>query len=85
MNLLVEASPEWLNLGLQLGVSHRALKIIQMENHHVVEHCFREMLAKWLQMTNPRPTWQCLIAALRSPLVNQLCLASELESDGKLS
>ena len=34
MNLLVDASPEWLELGLQLGVNQTTLRIIRQDNHH---------------------------------------------------
>ena len=40
----------------------------------------REMLKHWLKTsTDPPPTWEAVITALRSPLVNEKTVAAELE------
>ena len=75
-NLLADASPEWMDLGLQLGVDQATLRIIRQDNHHVIEDCFTDMLSEWLKMIDPLPSWEGLIAALESPSVNQKDLAS---------
>ena len=39
-----------------------------------------EMLKHWLQTAvDPRPTWEAVVKALKSPLVNEMKLAAELE------
>ena len=39
-----------------------------------------EMLKHWLQTAvDPCPTWEAVVKALKSPLVNEMKLAAELE------
>ena len=41
----------------------------------------REMLIHWLKTAvDPPPTWKTVTTALRSPLVNEINLAAQLES-----
>ena len=41
----------------------------------------REMLKHWLDTTvDPPPTWEAVISALKSPLVNKMNVAALLES-----
>ena len=41
----------------------------------------RGMLKHWLQTAvDPPPTWEAVITALRSPLVNEMNVAAQLES-----
>ena len=41
----------------------------------------REMLMHWLQTAvDPPPTWEAVITALKSPLVNENNVAAQLES-----
>ena len=41
----------------------------------------REMLARWFKTAiDPRPTWEAVVAALRSPSVDEQHLADQLES-----
>ena len=41
----------------------------------------REMLKHWLDATtDPPPTWEAVISALKSPLVNKMNVAAQLES-----
>ena len=41
----------------------------------------REMLKHWLKTSiDPPPTWEAVITALRSPLVNEKIVAAQLES-----
>ena len=41
----------------------------------------REVLIHWLKTsTDPPPTWEAVITALRSPLVNEKNVAAQLES-----
>ena len=41
----------------------------------------REMLVRWLKTSiDPRPTWEAVVAALRSPSVDGQRLADQLES-----
>ena len=41
----------------------------------------REVLIHWLKTAvNPPPTWEAVVSALRSPLVNEKKVAAQLES-----
>ena len=41
----------------------------------------REMLVRWFKMAiDPRPSWEAVVAALRSPSVDAQHLAQQLES-----
>ena len=53
---LVDISHQWYNLGLQLELEERTLKIIKSDNPRNSKHCLREMLTTWLKI-DPRPTW----------------------------
>jgi hypothetical protein len=81
---LVDASPEWFTLGLQLGINYTDLKMIEQNNHRVQDR-FMKMLSVWLEMTNPCPTWDGLIKALESPSVGHVNLANQLATDRTLS
>ena len=41
----------------------------------------REMLKEWLRTAvDPSPSWEAVVTALRSPLVNEMNVAAQLES-----
>ena len=74
---------EWENIGLNLGIEYSTLEVIKSNNPQNVDRCFREMLAKWLQLGH-ETTLNCLICALRSPSVGFEHLADELELNGNV-
>ena len=57
-------SAEWYTLGLRLGYDAGKLNIIRENNHHVVEHCMRDLLTLWLQKY-PKKGWGDIADALR--------------------
>ena len=73
-----EATPRWKELGLQLKVKPTSLDIIEMDFHYSRD-CFREMLREWLRMADPSPTWEALIAALKSNSVGLRDVARKVE------
>lgn len=82
LNLLLEVSIKWFNLGLQLGLKERDLKVIEQDHaKDGVEVCLREMLSLWLKMINPHPTWEGLVAALKKPSVLFSRLAKKIEDE----
>lgn len=85
INLLVNASPEWFDLGLQLGVNQTTLRVIKQDNHDVTKHCFRDMLSEWLKMVDPLPSWEVLIAALKLPSVGHKNLAKTVEIESGMT
>ena len=80
-DLVTSLSPKaakWNSIGLQLGLSADELDIIET-NHNTVEQRLVEVLKKWHGRTL-HPTWEVVIAALKSPLVGDPALAEKLES-----
>ena len=60
----------WMELGLQLGLLHFTLKIIDIEQRSNVSRCKIEMLSAWLQKKDNvsqkgGPSWSVLRAALK--------------------
>ena len=81
-NLIHKACPKWYDLGLELGVEEETLKIIKNDNNNETETCFREMLSAWLNnMTDPHPSWEGLIAALKQPYIGQEELANKVRKE----
>ena len=70
LNLLADASPEWLELGLQLRVRQTTLRVIERD-YDKTRRCFMEMLSEWLKMIDPLPSWERLFAALEQPSVGR--------------
>ena len=63
------ARTEWYNIGLALEVDVATLDGIMIDGQHVKhKDKLRETLKTWL-MTNPEPTWQAIVNALKSHVV----------------
>ena len=81
--LLSELHPvyaSWYNIGLQLGIPYHRLECVKQMYINPSE-LMREMLARWFKTAiDPRPTWEAVVAALRSPSVDAQHLAKQLES-----
>ena len=76
LNLLVNASPEWMDLGLQLGIDQTTLRVIERDHRDMTRRCFMEMLSEWLKMIDPFPSWEGLIVALKLPWAQRSCRES---------
>ena len=74
LNATLSAHPKWNNIGIELRVPLHALKGIAQDNKDVNDR-FREMLIAWLNLVNPKPTWEALVDALRQPAVGEEQLA----------
>ena len=75
-----DACVKWYYLGLELGVLASTLDIIeQKKGSNNVEDCNTEMLLTWLRMTDPPPTWEKLIAALKQDTVGRPDVAGKVE------
>ena len=77
-NSIWEARVQWYNLGLGLEITPDSLDAIKLDNAHKTDDCFRSMLTQWLRWDSPRPTWNTLAEALRSPSVGLSHLAQEI-------
>ena len=69
-----EGRTKWNYIGLELDIDQETLDTIKGNNDNIDDR-FRAMLTTWLKMVNPRPTWEALAEALRSPTVGYEHLA----------
>ncbi len=70
---------KWYNIGLELGVESHTLDSIG-DRFDDPTDCLREVIKQWLKGVSPQPTWRALVDALRSCVVGEEKLASELEA-----
>ena len=75
---LYEVRTKWYDIGLALKVSVTTLDSIegQFDNH---SDKLREILKVWLK-TATQPTWQDVVGVLKSPVVGEAKLASDIEA-----
>ena len=63
-----------------MDISHTTLNCFKL-NYSDPSDLMREVLTCWLDTAvNPRPTWDAVITALRSPIVDKKYVAEQLES-----
>ena len=81
--LLTELHPvcvRWYNIGLELDIPHTTLDCFK-QNYLDQTDLMCEVLKHWLKAAvDPPPTWEAVVVALKSPLVNERRLAAQLES-----
>ena len=77
-DLISDAASKWPELGLELGLKEPTLKVIQV-NKSGSQNPFREVVSTWLEMVQPAPTWEALIAALKKDRVRLPNLANKVE------
>ena len=75
---LHEARTKWYDIGLELKVPVGTLDSIKAQSDDPKE-CLLEALKHWLKTVDPKPTWQVLVDALRSCVVEENQLANSLE------
>ncbi len=78
-NALYKARTKWRPIGIQLDIKSSDLDDIE-KRYFVTwgnDRCLEEMVHKWLKN---RPNWEALIAALKSPQVDEEGIAYEIES-----
>ena len=80
LNALHPVRASWYNIGLELDIPHTELDIFE-KKHSDVSDSLREVLKHWLDTAvDPPPSWEAVVAALRSRIVNKWFVASQLES-----
>jgi len=62
--LKLQAS-EWYNIGVFLYMPTGLLDTIKRDNQNRSMDCLQEMLKAWLETTNPLPTWELVVEAVR--------------------
>ena len=75
---LSDVRANWYNLGGLLKLNEGDLRTIEAQ-YPDINARFREMLSMWLRRSNPSPTWESLLSALRDPMIGQGQLANKLE------
>ena len=80
LNELHTVRANWYSIGLQLDIPHTTMDCLK-QNHSDPSDLMREVLKYWLDTAvDPRPSWEAVVAALRSPVVDKKCIAEKLES-----
>ena len=70
----------WYNIGLELGVPYTEL-ICFRKKYSDPSESLREVLIHWLKTTvDSPPSWEAVVSALRSLIVNEMNVAAQLES-----
>ena len=75
---LHEACTKWYYIGLTLKVPASTLDGIEAQSNDP-KKCLLRAIQHWLNTVDPKPTWQALVDALRSCLVEEHQLASSIE------
>ena len=76
-NEIHDARSKWYDIGLELKVPEPTLKSI--ESKYVDDKtCLREVISVWLR-TGDNATWESLVDALRTRVVDEPRLAADLE------
>ena len=75
---LLPAQNKSYELGLKLKLPHHVVEAIHKELPP--EKRLLQILIRFLQQAEPRPTWRTIIEAIRSPAVNLPLLAERLEA-----
>ena len=75
MTELYDVRTKWKLIGLGLRLPPPELDAISGDHLN----CLQNVLTKWLNRIDPLPTWDALIAVLRSRLVAEEKIAKELE------
>ena len=78
LNEIRDVNTKWMFLGLELGLLQPTLNSINSSNYEV---CKMEMIQKWLNKEDPdcHPSWDSLVEALRSDLVQHKPIADKIE------
>ena len=80
LNELHTVRASWYLIGLQLEIPHTTLDCLK-QNHSDPSDLMWEVLKYWLDTAvDPRPSWEAVVAALRSPIVDKKYIAEKLES-----
>ena len=80
LNELHPVCASWYKIGLQLDIPHATLDCFK-QNYSDQSDLMCEMLKHWLDTAvDPPPTWEAVVTALRSPIVDKKNIAEQLES-----
>ena len=80
LNELVELKKKWREFGLGLNLQPSQLGAIGSTSSHPLE-CLSKVVSEWLNQSVPLPTWDALVAVLRTQLVGEKELADTLHEN----
>ena len=84
--VIPHVATKWYKVGVMLLKEEQESHLDQIKTNHGqdVTNCCLEMFRYWKQ-THPDANWHCLLAALKSPGVELLLVAADIEKkfDGK--
>ena len=79
LNELHPVHASWYVIGRELGIPYQIMNRFKQMHLNPLD-LLRIMLKYWLQTAvDPRPTWEAVVTALRSPLVREKNIAARLE------
>ena len=79
LNALHPVRAMWYNIGLELDIPHTTLNCFKL-TYSDQSDLMREVLMYWLDTAvDPAPTWEAVVTALRSPIVDEQYTAGQLE------
>jgi hypothetical protein len=73
-----EARSKWYNIGLKLRISPGTLDSISKAANQNPDDCLTAVIKDWLKNGKPKPSWEALAIALKSPMVGFAQLAEQL-------
>ena len=77
---------DWFHLGLSLRLSYYTLKMIEADHRQATRQCLTEMLTASLDMRDSTaPSWQALVCALSSPIINKREVATAIAASHQKS
>ena len=79
LNALHPVRASWYNIGLEFGIPHTELDTFK-QKYLDPSDLLRETLKYWFQTAiNPHPSWEAVVVALTSRIVNKWFVAEQLE------
>ena len=84
LQLLYDISDKWYDIGLSLQVPRNVLNDLrQSEGHNIVK--LNKVLNIWNDTKSSTVTWQTVITAMESSVINDKGIANKIHQDLKLS
>lgn len=75
-----EIPTKWKLVGLQLGLEHPQLEMIEQKQSNLVL-CFCDVFTEWKKRRTSECSWSTIIDALNSQLVGEAALADKLKKE----
>ena len=81
MNKVAARTPaKWMVLGIQLGIEASQLQALENQYHGNGEKIYIDIFNRWKKKADGKPkTWSTVIDALKTPSVDEVALARDLE------